>query len=100
MLARGRPSPSTKPFSARTPFSCCLLPPEPQWLKTYFDQHTGGQAINGYDPAARRALCKTGDVRGGAGSAGSVASSGRGAAPAGAGVAGGRCAGTATPFGR
>ncbi|GBF96000.1 hypothetical protein Rsub_08815 [Raphidocelis subcapitata] len=53
-----------------------------QWLKTYFDTHTGGRAVHDYDPAARRALCKTGDVRGGGGGgAGGVAPSGRAAAP-------------------
>ncbi|KIZ04504.1 Microtubule integrity protein mal3 [Monoraphidium neglectum] len=48
-----------------------------QWLKRYFDQQTLGDGITDYDAAARRALCKTGDVRGsGAASAPSLAEGG------------------------
>ena len=34
-----------------------------QWFKKYFEDHTGGELFD-YDPAARRAISKTGDVRG------------------------------------
>lgn len=64
-----------------------------QWLKTYFDQQTGGRGVHDYDGVARRALCKTGDAKGsGAGAApASKAGTGAGAAapaPHGAGYAG------------
>jgi hypothetical protein len=70
-----------------------------QWLKTYFDQHTGGQGVHDYEPAARRALCKTGDARGPGGGGGSVAPAPAAAAPlppaprAAAGALGGAAAG-------
>lgn len=43
-----------------------------QWLKAYFDQHTCGRGlVHEYDPAGRRALCKTGDHKASAGAGGS-----------------------------
>lgn len=35
-----------------------------QWMKNYFDNQTNGQGVEGYDGPTRRALCKTGDIRG------------------------------------
>lgn len=35
-----------------------------QWFKSYFDSQTGGQGVPDYDAPARRALCKTGDIKG------------------------------------
>jgi hypothetical protein len=35
-----------------------------QWFKSYFDLQTGGQGLEDYDAPARRALCKTGDIKG------------------------------------
>jgi microtubule-associated protein, RP/EB family len=34
-----------------------------QWFKAYFDSQTGGHPIE-YDAVARRAMCKTGDIKG------------------------------------
>ncbi|KAI8471322.1 MAG: microtubule plus-end binding protein [Monoraphidium minutum] len=73
-----------------------------QWLKTYFEQQAGGRGIADYDGGARRALCKTGDLRGG-GSGGAAAVGGGGThAPAGrapAPNAGASCAGRITGSG-
>ena len=54
-----------------------------QWLKAYWDAHCGRVPAD-YDAAARRALCKTGDVRGGGAGSGAAAAAGaaaRSAAP-------------------
>lgn len=34
-----------------------------QWFKSYFDSQTGGHPVE-YDAVARRATCKTGDIKG------------------------------------
>lgn len=34
-----------------------------QWFKAYFDSQTGGHPVE-YDAVARRAACKTGDIKG------------------------------------
>lgn len=34
-----------------------------QWFKKYFDDKTGGEVLS-YDPVARRAASKTGDIKG------------------------------------
>lgn len=58
-----------------------------QWFKSYFDQVTGGQPITDYDGAGRRALSKTGDMKGQSGPAAARASAANGrAAPAAAAI--------------
>jgi RP/EB family microtubule-associated protein len=46
-----------------------------QWFKAYFDSITGGHGVDDYDGPGRRALSKTGDIKG-SGAAAAVPGSG------------------------
>jgi hypothetical protein len=68
-----------------------------QWFKGYYDQATGGRGVCDYEGAARRALCKTGDLKGGG--SGGASAGGRGAGAGAAQHGGGGYAGRLPPSG-